>query len=251
MSQSCPCPICLEVMGEFNHAVSNCGHHFHLDCLIRCYTTHNSCPLCRRSIMTNQSKNINNDDDDVTNDYASAVFPEEPRRYEQTHEINGRILYSIGEYLYFTHECNESDRVGWIRINYDETTSYIWVRGSEWLNDVPEDETFQLHTVEMPQLNILNGIRLFIKNGYMYLNIECEDAELIARIIQENDDGTYEYDWFNDGIRKMIFGITDEDDEPEELFNDEESEYAQEQNDYAMVDLLETITYTPIPNRII
>jgi hypothetical protein len=180
--------------------------------------------------MTKQLENINNDDDVITviDDYASVVFPEEPRRYEQTHDINGRILYSIGEYLYFTHECNETDRVGWIRLNYDETTSYIWDRGSEWLN-VSDDETFQLHTAQMPQLNILNGIRLFIKNGYMYLNIECEDAELIARIIHENDDGTYEYDWFNDGIRKMIFGITDE---PEELFNDEESEYAQEQNYY-------------------
>jgi hypothetical protein len=197
--------------------------------------------------MTNQSKNINDDDDDVTNDYASAVFPEEPRRYEQTHEINGRILYSIGEYLYFTHECNESDRVGWIRINYDETTSYIWDRGSEWLN-VSEDETFQLHTTSIPQVNIINGNRFYIKDGYMYLNIECEDYELVARIIQENDDGTYQYQWFNDDTRKMIFGITDE---PEELFNDEESEYAQEQNDCNMDDLLEIITYTPIPNRII
>jgi hypothetical protein len=83
----------------------------------------------------------------------------------------------------------------------------------------------------------------------MYLNIECRDSELIARVIHENDDGTYQYDWYNEGIRKMILGITD--DEPEELFNDEESEYAQEQNDYDMVDFLETITYTPIPNRII
>lgn len=240
MSQSCPCPICLEVMGELNHAVSNCGHHFHLDCLIRCYTTQNSCPLCRRSIMTNQSEIVNND-------YASEVFPEEPRRYEQSHEINGRILYSIGGYLYYTHECNESDRVGYIRLNYDETTSYIWYHGFEFLN-LSEDDTFQLHTAEMPQVNTLNGIRLFIKNGYMYLNIECEDSELVARIMQENDDGTYEYDWYNDGIRKMIFGITDEDDEPEELFNDDESEYAQEQNDYDIGDLLETITYTP--NRI-
>lgn len=247
MSQSCPCPICLEVMGELNHAVSNCGHHFHLDCLIRCYTTQNSCPLCRRSIMTNQPEIVNNDVMDVTNDYASEVFPEEPRRYEQSHEINGRILYSIGGYLYYTHECNESDRVGYIRLNYDETTSYIWYHGFEFLN-LSEDDTFQLHTAEMPQVNTLNGIRLFIKNGYMYLNIECEDSELVARIIQENDDGTYEYDWYNDGIRKMIFGITDEDDEPEELFNDDESEYAQEQNDYDIGDLLETITYTP--NRI-
>lgn len=247
MSQSCPCPICLEVMGELNHAVSNCGHHFHLDCLIRCYTTQNSCPLCRRSIMTNQPEIVNNDVMDVTNDYASEVFPEEPRRYEQSHEINGRILYSIGGYLYYTHECNESDRVGYIRLNYDETTSYIWYHGFEFLN-LSEDDTFQLHTAEMPQVDTLNGIRLFIKNGYMYLNIECEDSELVARIIQENDDGTYEYDWYNDGIRKMIFGITDEDDEPEELFNDDESEYAQEQNDYDIGDLLETITYTP--NRI-
>jgi len=227
MSQQCP--ICLEVMGELNHAVTNCGHHFHLMCLLMCCTTQNTCPICRRSIMTNQPENDNTVVMDVTNDYASAVFPEEPRRYDQSHEINGRILYSIGEYLYLTHECNESDRAGWIRLNYDETYSYIWYRGFEWLN-VSEDDTFQLHMAEMPQVNILNGIRLFIKNGYMYLNIECEDSELIARIIHENDDGTYQYHWFNDGIRKMIFGITD--DEPEELFNHEESEYAQQQNYY-------------------
>jgi len=227
MSHSCP--ICLEVMEEVNHAVTNCGHHFHLMCLMKCCATQNSCPICRRSIMTNQPKNDNDDVMDLTNDYASAVFPEEPRRYDQSHDINGRILYSIGEYLYLTHECNESERAGWIRLNYDETYSYIWYRGFEWLN-VSEDDTFQLHMAEMPQVNILNGIRLFIKNGYMYLNIECEDSELIARIIHENDDGTYQYQWFNDGIRKMIFGITD--DEPEELFNDEESEYAQQQNYY-------------------
>jgi hypothetical protein len=184
---------------------------------------------------------------DVIDDYASAVFPEEPRRYEQTHEINGRILYSIGEYLYYTHECNESDRVGWIRLNDDGTSSYIWYSGFEFLN-VSEDETFQLHTTSIPQVNIINGNRFYIKDGYMYLNIECEDYELVARIIQENDDGTYQYQWFNDDTRKMIFGITDE---PEELFNDEESEYAQEQNDCNMDDLLEIITYTPIPNRII
>jgi hypothetical protein len=198
--------------------------------------------------MTNQPENDNTVVMDVTNDYASEVFPEEPRRYEQTHEINGRILYSIGDYLYYTHECNESDQVGWIRLNYDGTSSYIWHRGFEFLN-VSDDDTFQLHTIPIPQVNILNGSRFYIKDGFMYLNIECRDSELIARVIHENDDGTYQYDWYNEGIRKMILGITD--DEPEELFNDEESEYAQEQNDYDMVDFLETITYTPIPNRII
>jgi len=242
------CPICLEVMGELNHAVTNCGHHFHLMCLLVCCTTQNSCPICRRSIMTNQPENDNTVVMDVTNDYASEVFPEEPRRYEQTHVINGRILYSIGDYLYYTHECNESDQVGWIRLNYDGTSSYIWHRGFEFLN-VSDDDTFQLHTTPIPQVNILNGSRFYIKDGFMYLNIECRDSELIARVIHENDDGTYQYDWYNEGIRKMILGITD--DEPEELFNDEESEYAQEQNDYDMVDFLETITYTPIPNRII
>jgi hypothetical protein len=248
------CPICLEVMGEVNHAVTNCGHHFHLMCLMMCCTTQNSCPICRGSIMTNQPENDNNDVMDTVDDYASVVFPEEPRRYDQTHEINGRILYSIGGYLYFTHECNESDRVGWIRLNDDGTTSYIWYRGFEFLN-VSEDETFQLHTREIPQINIINGSQFYIKDGYMYLNIECEDYELVARIIHENDDGTYQYEWYNHGIRKMLFGITDDEPEElfddEELFNNEESEYAQEQNDYAMVDLLETITYTPIPNRII
>jgi hypothetical protein len=198
--------------------------------------------------MTNQPENNNTVVMDVTNDYASAVFPEEPVRYEQTHEINGRILYSNGDYLYYTHECNESDQVGWIRLNYDGTSSYIWHRGFEFLN-VSNDDTFQLHTIPIPQVNILNGSRFYIKDGFMYLNIECRDSELIARVIHENDDGTYQYDWYNEGIRKMILGITD--DEPEELFNDEESEYAQEQNDYDMVDFLETITYTPIPNRII
>jgi len=198
--------------------------------------------------MTNQPENDNTVVMDVTNDYASEVFPEEPRRYEQTHVINGRILYSIGDYLYYTHECNESDQVGWIRLNYDGTSSYIWHRGFEFLN-VSNDDTFQLHTTPIPQVNILNGSRFYIKDGFMYLNIECRDSELIARVIHENDDGTYQYDWYNEGIRKMILGITD--DEPEELFNDEESEYAQEQNDYDMVDFLETITYTPIPNRII
>lgn len=142
MSQRCP--ICLEVMGELNHAVTNCGHHFHFECLIMCYTTQNSCPICRRSIITNQPEHDNNDVMDVTNDYASVVFPEEPRRYEQSHEINGRILYSSGGYLYYTHECNESDRVGYIRENYDQTYSYIWYSGFEWLN-VSDDETFQLH----------------------------------------------------------------------------------------------------------
>ena len=52
------CAICLEVVGDKNRAVTECGHIFHVSCLCRASANQSSCPMCRASLFeTSQSNN--------------------------------------------------------------------------------------------------------------------------------------------------------------------------------------------------
>lgn len=44
------CPICLEEMAV-NVAVTKCQHMFHTECLMRCASKSNTCPLCRTQLF--------------------------------------------------------------------------------------------------------------------------------------------------------------------------------------------------------
>lgn len=42
------CPICLEVLERDNQIIHlECGHFFHKNCILRWYTEHHTCPVCR------------------------------------------------------------------------------------------------------------------------------------------------------------------------------------------------------------
>ena len=42
------CTICLEPLGESAHALEECGHRYHVDCIMRWFRSGNEqCPLCR------------------------------------------------------------------------------------------------------------------------------------------------------------------------------------------------------------
>ena len=50
------CPVCFEAY-EAGQQVTKlpCGHRFHVDCVCRWLTTHNSCPVCRKSVDGEQA----------------------------------------------------------------------------------------------------------------------------------------------------------------------------------------------------
>ena len=55
------CPVCLDVIGEKNYTVTECGHTFHATCIfINMRMSSTSCPLCREELIPDLSF-----DDDV------------------------------------------------------------------------------------------------------------------------------------------------------------------------------------------
>lgn len=136
------CPVCLEIMhSEVNKAITNCGHHFHLVCLMKCFIINNSCPLCRQQLLNNEN--------------------------EQQAEAYSEPLSQLN----------------------DTTTD---------LEETNNDDEYDFEFPEIPELRIINGRRLFVKNGYLYLNIECYDSEKVA-IIHTNydDENSVYYEWLN------------------------------------------------------
>jgi hypothetical protein len=45
------CPICMEVIGDKNKAITECGHTFCLKCLLKSAGKKNNCPLCREKLI--------------------------------------------------------------------------------------------------------------------------------------------------------------------------------------------------------
>ena len=44
------CPVCLEEIGENNRVTTECGHTFHLSCILTNLQTSTKCPLCRSQV---------------------------------------------------------------------------------------------------------------------------------------------------------------------------------------------------------
>lgn len=44
------CPVCMEVPGPTNVAITACGHKFCMSCLLKSLKTKNTCPTCRAEI---------------------------------------------------------------------------------------------------------------------------------------------------------------------------------------------------------
>ena len=57
MESPTDCAICLEVVGDKNRAVTECGHIFHVSCICRASANQSSCPMCRTSLFENPQSN--------------------------------------------------------------------------------------------------------------------------------------------------------------------------------------------------
>ena len=119
------------------------------------------------------------------------------------------------------------------------------VETKQYFNDVDESYGDDFQFPEIPDVHIINGQRLFIKDGYLYLNIECIESECIAQIY-EKPDGSFDYDWFNNVavVRNNLVIVEDG-----ELIEQEpriyETENAQrEETDDEMVSIFENILFT-------
>lgn len=193
------CPVCLEIMhSDVNNAITNCGHRFHLVCLMKCFSINNSCPLCRQQLFYNENE-------------------QQPEEYsEPLSQLN------------------------------DTTTD---------LDETNNDDDYDFEFPEIPELRIINGRRLFVKNGYLYLNIECYDSEKVARIHTNYDDeDSVYYEWLNTSnvINPYMFNTDAEEGEILEQntqeFVDNSTELiiehdAQTDDDLLMID---EILFTPI-----
>ena len=74
------CVICLEVIGDNNFAITNCGHKFHTSCLIA-NTAHNPgkycCPMCRENLLSEeQRETLENSTADMSDDEDLDFIPE-------------------------------------------------------------------------------------------------------------------------------------------------------------------------------
>ena len=65
----CPCPICFETIeSNVNCMVTECGHQFHTNCMLKNVSMgNNGCPLCR-CVMVVPSKNDDDDEHDDDNE---------------------------------------------------------------------------------------------------------------------------------------------------------------------------------------
>jgi hypothetical protein len=64
---STDCSICLEIINEKNTCTTNCGHIFHLDCIIK--NNKFTCPLCRNPISsTSEGTGINQEEEEESED---------------------------------------------------------------------------------------------------------------------------------------------------------------------------------------
>jgi hypothetical protein len=56
------CPICLCDIGEKNRCVTECGHSFCLNCILRAAQENTACPMCRK-VLVEPSKNTHSQED--------------------------------------------------------------------------------------------------------------------------------------------------------------------------------------------
>jgi hypothetical protein len=53
------CSICLEMIADKNCCITECGHHFCLDCFVTHFNKNRNCPLCKTQlILPNTSENV-------------------------------------------------------------------------------------------------------------------------------------------------------------------------------------------------
>jgi hypothetical protein len=74
--QNCECPICMDCFDVTNNfAVTECGHKFHLSCLMK-NVSHNGfgCPYCRAKMADEPEETLEDDESVWTEDFEEEVF---------------------------------------------------------------------------------------------------------------------------------------------------------------------------------
>ena len=173
------CPVCLETIGNINDATTNCGHQFHLTCLFKCFVTKNSCPICRRALMDDEPQNMT--DINVISD------GDENSDDENNYDENNYELDEL--YDHYDEWVGQQQTVELFDENI--TTDSIYQEDENSALSV-----FDFRFPEIPEIHIMNGERFFIKDGFLYSSIECNESERIASI-RKNYRGIYEYEWIN------------------------------------------------------
>lgn len=202
------CPVCLDTIENINNATTNCGHQFHLTCLMRCFVTKNSCPICRRAL---DDEHQNMTDINVISDGDSDENSDDEQQYDD-------------HYVYYEPD----DQL--IQQRLDELFDGNITTDSIYQEDENSDlSELNFRFPEIPEIHIINGERLFIKDGFLYSSIECNESERIASI-RKNYTGIYEYEWFNNNYNLEEGEVIEHD--------------AQMDEDELM--LIENIIFTPI-----
>lgn len=66
------CPVCMNIIGK-DSSTTNCGHKFCTGCLLKAVQRNGSCPLCRNSLLENETEHmealIEDDNDIITTEY--------------------------------------------------------------------------------------------------------------------------------------------------------------------------------------
>jgi hypothetical protein len=103
------CPVCLDVIGEKNYIVTECGHTFHATCIFMNMRVCSTCPLCRTELLPERCES-----DDDANVVGENDGGDEP---VSQNEINNILDNTINELvtildLTYTHDDYSSDTLG-------------------------------------------------------------------------------------------------------------------------------------------
>ena len=116
------CSICMEVIGDKNKAITECGHTFCLKCLLKSAEKKNSCPLCREKLIEYKI---------VDEDSLPDLIPIEGSDIEDN-EFNENILNYIS-YMEFRNDTNNNiDDISNVFYRFNEESSF-----ERYVNNIP------------------------------------------------------------------------------------------------------------------
>jgi hypothetical protein len=169
---SIDCPICLDIVTNSNHLITQCGHYFHTTCytkyLIKCSSKNNdiNCPQCRNNLIT---PFLDNNDSNQLIEYEQSVQSIEPVQTIQFNQntntnISNDNYYPNHQDMFFSPTSFFNSR--YVDFTYAEYDDY---------EDIYDNYTFPI--------NLHTGLWTSIGNTL--------NSSIISNFISRNNDNTY------------------------------------------------------------
>lgn len=73
------CAICLQIINKNNSCITECNHGFCLTCIVKHFKYNNSCPICRKALIDNNTSTPINDNGIDVDSIINVVYTEEQR----------------------------------------------------------------------------------------------------------------------------------------------------------------------------